>query len=272
MLLKNGMFLLFILSFFNLLVHADANIAQNMDGELMIEILAKLKRGENIIFTKYGDGEYLCMMEHPGTNIDGDARHPDLGKALRNALLSLSQKPNTYIGRWHDGEQYRHIGIACDTFAREHNVQVPWVNYHLFMNDDTFNVHNYLHAFVDFVQTTHRKKIVIFNGANKRLFHLFKADVFIEIPPRNWSYNYEYWKTLIQSHIEKDCILLIGGGTCAKVLIDDITNSYDCTCIDLGSSFDMLASKKNTRGWQHNYSDEVRYYKDLLPENWESIS
>lgn len=287
------------------LLRANLENSKRMDVGLMVEILDKLRRGENIIFTKYGDGEYLCMSEQPGANIDGDDRHPRLGKALRNALLSLSQKPNAYIGRWHpdnrfdpnvllnfsrkpktyidgfdeiddlcisDQLTYRHVGKGCDAFAQKYNITIPWVNYHLFMNDDDFNKHHYLHAFVEFVQSTHRKKIIVMNGINRRLLYFFKADIFIEIPAKNWSYQYEHWKTLILSHIEKDCILLVGGGTCSKVLIDDVTNMYHCTCIDLGSSFDMLASRKNTRGWRHTYADEVRYYVDLLPANWEMLS
>lgn len=249
-----------------------------MDRNLMVEILKKLKRGENIMFTKYGDGEYLCMAWQKGANVDGDDWHPQLAALLQRALLSLSNKKNSYIGRWHDELEHNAaventtIGSEFDKIAAQSNVKIPWVNYHLFMNDDVFNQYRYMHDFVAFIQRTKRKKIVVANKYNRRLKFLFKAHIFIEIPSRNWSYNYEDWKNLIMQHMKKDAILLIGAGMCSKVLIDDITNVFDCTCIDIGSSFDLLASQKKSRPWRHSYANEVAYYADLLPQNWEMLS
>ena len=107
------------------------------------------------------------------------------------------------------------------------------------------------------------------NAENRRLKAFFRADVFIEIPANNWSFEYEKWLKLVEQHVEENAILLIAGGMCSKVLIDDITNKFDLTFIDLGSSFDLLAGKRNSRGWQHTYQDEVNYYKNLLPSNWD---
>lgn len=56
---------------------------------------------------------------------------------------------------------------------------------------------------------------------------------------------------------------------CSKVLINDITDRYDLTFIDLGSAFDFLGGKVKTRPFKHSYEDYVNYYKDLLPPAWD---
>ncbi len=61
---------------------------------------------------------------------------------------------------------------------------------------------------------------------------------------------------------------MIAGGMCSKVLIDDITNQFDLTFIDLGSGFDLLGSKIKSRPWKHSYEDELTYYKDFIPHGW----
>jgi hypothetical protein len=231
----------------------------------LLKALAKLKRGENIIFTKYGDGEYNCMLGVHGYNVDHDTYHAWLGESLKQALVSLSKKPNTYIGKWWTADVYEY----CNKIAQANNVTIPWVWYHLFMNDDEFTKFNHMYKFVNFMVNTKRKKIVICNSENKRLKDFFRAEVFVEIPAKDWSFDYIAYKQIVESHIVKDAIVLISAGMCSKVLIDDITNERpDVTFIDLGSSFDMLASKKNTRGWHHTYAQELAYYKDFIPERW----
>ena len=231
-----------------------------MDRSYLLEILNKLNNGQNIIFTKYGDGEYLCMKGEVGSNVDADSYHPWLGQMLKKVLISLSQKSNAYIGKWWHAEVYE----FCDQLAWENNITIPWVWYHLFMNDDEALKFDYMRTFVDFIVKTKRKKILICNSMNKKLRDFFKADIYIEIPPRNWSFAYNEWKDKVEKELEKDAIVLISGGLCSKVLIDDITNKCELTCIDLGSSFDLLARQQHTRGWRHSYEEEVKYYQDFL--------
>src|SRR5437762_1950988 len=116
-----------------------------MQASYLLQVVDKLERGENIIFTKYGDGEYLCMIGSSGVNIDHDSYHPWLGNALQKALISLCQKSNTYIGRWHTSDVYNY----CNQVARDNSVTIPWVWYHLFMNDDECFAYNYMYKFAE---------------------------------------------------------------------------------------------------------------------------
>ncbi|MCX5921934.1 MAG: hypothetical protein NTX86_01240 [Candidatus Dependentiae bacterium] len=245
-------------------IHVIANSNDPMNSSYLLNALAQLEQGQNIIFTKYGDGEYNCMIGIKGENCDFDKYHAWLGAALKKALISLSKKNNTYIGRW----WHPSVPNFCNKLAAQHNTTIPWAWYHLFMNDDEFLQFDYMYKFVRFIVKTDRKKILLCNGSNSRLKDFFKADVYIELPSQNWSFQYNQWKNTLEPHLEQNAIVLIGGGLCSKVLIDDITNNYNLTCIDIGSSFDLLGRKKNTRGWKHTYEDEIRYYKDFIPSSW----
>jgi hypothetical protein len=227
----------------------------------------KLENNENIIFTKYGDGEYNCMIGRSGHNSDNDFYHPWLAHALKRSLIGLAKKPNTYIGRWPDVVVPRY----CDGIVKKHSrsLEIPWVSYHLILNHDVFLKHDYMYNFVKLIIHSKKKKILICNHKNARIKDFFRADVFIEIPSTNWSYEYNKWKNIVEKNVENGCIVLISGGMCSKVLINDITDKYNLTFIDLGSGFDLLARKVDSRGWKHTYEDEIKYYKDLLPLNWD---
>lgn len=234
-------------------------------SSLLGDIVQKLEGGQNIIFTKFGDGECACMRGQYGHNCDNDTYHDWLGQALKDALINLSQKPNTYIGRWWSEEVYKY----CDHLAIQKNIIIPWVWYHLFLNDDKNLKFSYMFDFVRFIITTKRKKILLANKLNERLKDFFKVNVFIELPLQNWSFEYKKWKNLLEKEVEKDAVILIAGGMCSKVLIADISDKYDLTFIDIGSSFDLLARKQKSRTCNYSYEDVFNYYKNLLPPDWD---
>ena len=55
-------------------------------------------------------------------------------------------------------------------------------------------------------------------------------------------------KRRLERHVEPEAIILIAGGMCSKVLIDEITNDYDVTFIDLGCSFGHAVPRSQHQG------------------------
>ncbi len=237
----------------------------------LLTLISKMELGENVIFTKYGDGEYQCMIGEQGHNCDYDSYHPWLARELEKALISLCSKPNTYIGKWWTSEQGGTSAVHeyCNTIASRNGVVVPWAWYHLAFNGDEFLDYNYMYQFVKFIINTKRKKILVCNHLNSRMTSFFRADVYVEIPTDSWSFEYSKWKDALEQHLEKDALVLISAGLCSKVLINDITNKHEISCVDLGSSFDWLARRKPSRSQDHIYAQEVEYYKDFFPLGWE---
>jgi hypothetical protein len=125
-----------------------------------------------------------------------------------------------------------------------------------------------MRKFVSFIKNSKRKKIYLCNSTNNRLKEFFNIDEIINIPPRNWSNNYSTIKKEVERVLEKNCILLTSGGLCSKVLINDLTNQYKISCIDLGSGFDFLGSKRMSRDHKHSLQEELNYYIEFIPSIW----
>ena len=48
--------------------------------------IEKIKKKENFSFTRWGDGEWFCVMGVNGQNCDGHKYFPEMRKLLNNAL------------------------------------------------------------------------------------------------------------------------------------------------------------------------------------------
>lgn len=218
-----------------------------------------------ISFTKFGDGEYLCMTTLHGKNSDHDQYHPELAQKLKEALPYLFNHPTCYIGKWTG-----YWGNACvaDYYESLGGYNAKYGHYHTLYNDEEFNKNYNLLDFVKAMQSCQRKKILFTNKNNEPLTRLFRTNIFVEIPMSNWSYNYVEYLSKVIPHLEKNCLLIVGAGMCSKVLAHDLLRMDDSiSYIDIGSGFDMLCGN-NSRGWSHSRESELEYYKSVLPEDW----
>jgi len=251
----------------------------------------KLIKGERVIFTKFGDGEYLCMtLQRIGhTNCDNDRYTYELGIELIKAFCNLcerSDKENIYIGKWHHDEVINFYSNILYDYYIENNKElklIPFVNYHFCQINYNFNKNNNLLEFVKTVKHSNKIKIIISNIQNKKLGIIFNGNYFIEIPNNSWFANGYYNKleeNLINLlNIHNDAIILIAGGLASKVIIANLSNKFqNASFIDIGSSFDILASKIDTRGWgktseefTNSYENQLEYFKEVLPDNYDTI-
>jgi hypothetical protein len=251
----------------------------------------KLSDGEKVIYTKYGDGEYQCMsLQHIGsTNCDKDRYTYELGIELRKSFCNLcdrSEKENIFIGKWHTEEVFKFCCNLLYDYYISNNKElkpVPFVNYHFCQVDYNYNKNNNLLEFVRTIKNANKIKIIISNIRNKKLGLIFNGYYFIEIPENSWFANGYYNKleeNLINLlNVHNDAIVLIAGGLASKVIIANVSSKFEnASFIDIGSSFDILASKIITRAWgkenedfPNNYENQLIYFKDILPENYDNI-
>lgn len=241
------------------------------------DLTHNIKSNVNFNFTKFGDGEYLCMKNKLfGKNCDGDKYHRWLGKSLKRSFINLCKKESSYIGKWHTSEVSDYLSSLV---LNEPDVKnINWVDYHFVMNaspienTSDFNSFNNtkLLDFVKTIQATKRKKIIFSNIDNIKLKELFNADIFIETTKNNWSFDYQKYFNTVEKEITENCILITAAGLCSKVLISDIQEKHKVTCIDIGSGFDLIATGRHSRPWKHSYEDELNYYKSILPKNWKN--
>lgn len=238
------------------------------------KIISLIHANQNPIVTKFGDGEILCMMGISGKNCDKDTYHQWLAQHLSYSLFYLLQRPHTFLGSWPSLQKGRSIvDEFLETWIQKNTdpqtIKAEFVYYNLLSNDDYFNEDKQLYAFVDCLQKTQRKKILICNEANQRLQKLFKTDAYIAIAPQNWSLFYKFFKQKLIDVIEPNAIVIIAGGLCSKVLISDMCQSFDVCFFDIGSGFDFLASKRQSRDHKHTLFAELDYYGPLLPDHWQ---
>lgn len=246
-------------------------------------LIENLKDNKRVIFTKFGDGEYLCMTlkYEYSRNCDGDTYTNILGELLRNAFINLcirSKTENIYIGKWnHTKEPCNFFLDIYYDYLNKNNINiisVPFVDYHFCYPDNNFNKNKNCYNFVKSIQDYNNYKIVISNENNKNLFTIFKCNLYINISNNSW-FTYYYNKLLdklkkILNHYPNSLILM-AGGLATKVLLDEITYLYpNVSFIDIGSGFDILATKQKSRAWgdENNYIKQLEYFKDLLPSNY----
>lgn len=248
------------------------------------DFINKIKNSNRIIFTKFGDGEFNCMNYEKGHNCDGDTYTDNLGDNLKKSFLdlcNLSKNEDIYIGKWHSDENkiIRYYGDLLYNNLIENKtdlIDIPFVDYHLCYNDHlSFGENHDLYNFVKTIQDINKFKIIISNNNNIRLLNIFKGDFYITIPYNSWFANnmYNELYNILYNYLNEnnDAIVILSAGLASKILISNLALKFEnASFIDIGSGFDLLASKKLTRSWSktHSYIDEYNYYKNLLPNDF----
>jgi hypothetical protein len=259
-------------------------------------IVDKLKNNERVIFTKFGDGEYIAMRltDINNHNCDGDIYTYDNGIELRKALCELSDRSsneNIYIGRWITEEiKVFYNGLYYDYLVNNNKEEkyIPWVDFQFVYPDEHIvneNKKRTLFNLVKAIQDAPLLKIVMSNIKNKKHQLIFKSDTFIEISESSWYahglYNDVKNKLIevLDKNKDKKAILLTSIGLCSKILINDMTKMYpNLSAIDIGSAFDILSRKYPTRGWGDGlegfpncYKNQLECFKELLPHNYDEL-
>ena len=252
------------------------------DLDKMVENMRNNKR---VIFTKFGDGEFACMNKEQGENCDGDKYSEKMGEELREAFIILCnlynfKNENVYLGRWHSRMDViiRYYGTLYYEYLINNNKpikDIPYVDYHFCYNYHPFGFKkNNLYDFVKTVKENSKYKILITNENNIKLNDVFGSKFFLKIENKCWynKYNnvYNYLDKILSA--DDNAIVIIAGGLASKILIKDLALKFNNTSfIDIGSGFDLIATKKLSRSWEHGYhtyQDEYEYYKNLLPDNY----
>jgi hypothetical protein len=206
----------------------STNNQEDLSNSFLLTIIEQLKAGENVIFTKFGDGEYNCMIGVKGCNSDQDTYHPWLARELKKSLIGLTEK-GAYIGKWAYGDPAHFYDQLVFPAV------IRWRYYQLLLNYDknpltnSFMEYPYLYKFVEYLSSTTRHKVVICNARNNKLNKLLRSNIYIEMPYNNWSFDYQKWKHKISEVIEKNSIVVIAAGMCSKVLINDLAAEHEAS-------------------------------------------
>ena len=218
-------------------------------------LLEKLKLGERVIFTKFGDGEFECCIYKKGKNCDNDSYHYDLGELLIKSFIILCNTKNTFIGKWHNPNVYNFFSqFVVDK-------PIPFVHYHWLIHHffpEGFE-RNDIIQLIDYIQKTDVKKIVITNNIGiKRMSKFLCASDSFEVKSTNWSFEfYDVLKNVLEI-IPKDepSIVNLAAGLASKPLIALCANERPlASFLDWGSGLDSISRYETTRTYNRNFYD-----------------
>jgi len=135
----------------------------------------KIKNKEYFSLSRYGDGEWLCILGAKGGNSNGCAYTPELRNDLVNSLMI--NDPNYLLGMQRILPQQL---LQADNYLRDHGMRLDWVDSEIFAdslaNGDLFPLIEQLRDI---------RTIVIGNEEWKWNNNLFKPDKWIKVPRAN---------------------------------------------------------------------------------------
>ena len=209
------------------------------------EICKKLIDNENFKFSRWGDGEWGCMMGWAGENRDGNHYSQD----LRDALINVLDSEPDYIM----GLQY---GVIYNDQLREYvfnklfRLNINWVY------GDILHVASEFGMLKQFMDSLKNRNVVII-GAEYYNQLADKIGHHIIIPSSN---SFEFNDSIINSAsvFKQDTVFLVAAAMDSNVIIDRLPDNI--TAIDIGSVLDPYLNHPRAR---YQYKMDVSL-KDLI--------
>lgn len=198
-------------------------------------MLRKLYAGEVFSWSRWGDGEFNCILNVDGQNCDGHKYFPDLGTALKAVLES---KPNYFLGLqelgrniWKGNPEFDRL-IALNTWGSSE------ILHHA-------SAAGRLQEFFEFIE----ENVTVIIVGNDTLMGLPFSFIPVPVPMVNCWESYQSVLAEIESVVDPGSVVLYSAGMMSKVLIHAL-RGRGITQIDTGSVFDPYVGR-NTRQY-HN--------------------
>lgn len=200
-----------------------------------------LTRGEPFAFSRYGDGEWACILGREGQTCDGQPYSPALATDLAQALASAGPNYFAALGPM----AARTLGAPINNWLSQRDLSIDWHSTEVFLQASLDG------ALYPFVEALRKRTLLYVGPAHLRRFavDVLGADAFIEVPGKD---AYSHAPVLLHEidrtvrDVGTDVIGYSAGPT-ANVLIDKFFLGYPAatTQIDFGSVWDVYAGVKS---------------------------
>lgn len=196
---------------------------KNIQSFTFEDMLDNLRQGKNFSYSRFGDGEFACILGKTGCNTDRHTYFPDLGQRLKQILES---SPSYYLGL-----QNLAVRIYNDNEEFQRLVEMNnWV-------DNEIIHHQNGKGRMGELFEAMKDRYVILVG-NETLRNIpFKYEAFVEIPRLNCWLDYERIREELDDLREPGCVILYCASMMSNVLTHSLFN-LAITQIDMGSSLD----------------------------------
>jgi hypothetical protein len=235
---------------------------QNLIDETLNKFTFNIKNTINFSFTKFGDGEFECIIYKTGQNCDGNLYTEKLSEKLENSFINCCLC-GCYIGKWEQNcptiNELIHYRMKLE---EKFNLNPNWTHYDI-LNQNVKHPYNpHLKLFIEELIKSNRKKIYI--GPKKMedsIMSLFRCDSYIEIPEKNAFETYDVFLKKSEDELIKNCIYISTSGFSGRCLTSDLNKiSSDITFLDFGSGLDPFVFKSPTRDHQLQHKNVLDYY------------
>jgi len=211
-------------------------------------MLEKLRKKEPFQYSRWGDGEWQCVLGYEGQNCDGHRYFPSLRMAL---IEVLRDNPKYYMGM--QPKAYRTMDMAIDPWCDVNEVNIDWCNADI-LHDAS--IAGRLDEFLKLLSTgrvfmvSHDR---ICSAINNEVARRFMSDLWIcfDIPLNNCWNIHEGLLHELSEYIgmQRPPVILYCASMMSKVLIHKINQMFGDTItqIDCGSVFDPYAGYATRR-------------------------
>lgn len=203
------------------------------------DILSHLRFGKSFSMSRWGDGEWSCLLGHMGRNCDNHSYDKTLGGRLKQIVLhnppyalAIQPKAINEVLSW-----------EIRSFLQEHEVNREWPNADIIHNASIGGRLDELReVLID-------KRVTIVGRPHLAGWLGGKDKEYIVTPPRNCWLNYAGTLNDCVKSVENGSrIFLFACGMMANVLIDDLYRIYDgITLLDVGSVLEPYVGNCNRR-------------------------
>jgi len=200
-----------------------------------VDIVNNIKKSIPFAFARYGDGEWLNIKKHIGTNCDGNIYYSELGDELKK-IVEVRQD---YIMGAQDYNKFK-LFSSVNEYPNQ-----DWVDADVLHKASADNL---LQPFIDALSTKH---IVYIGNIHQKKLEFINE--FIEIPDKNvWLHRNKLLQSIENTFDGSHKVYCFSAGMATNVFIDILwKNNNKNTYIDVGSVFDPYVGRL-TRKYHHN--------------------
>lgn len=201
------------------------------------ELVSSLHNNKPFTITRWGDGEWNCILGAHGANCDGHIYFPDLSRDLRKVLLNNYPYYHGLLDiALHDGRDVR-----VSAFLYNYRIRVNWYD------GDTLLRASMRGELFPFIHELRQRRILYVGPARLKVLDrkAFHIEEFVTVPLLNC---YDVYDRVLGDTYEavESCrcnTILFSAGMMTKVLADQLYGVFGrkVTMIDCGSMFDIYA-------------------------------
>lgn len=209
------------------------------------KLVGKIENREPFAFSRWGDGEWACILGRPGQNCDGHRYFNDLGTELASVLINT---PRYYLGM--QPKAMFDMGGDISQWLKEMGIFRTWENADVLHDaSKNGNINDFLAA----LDKTNWHLVSSYNELEYAELPIEQRNANIPVPAINaWLLYPEVLQNItkrVSERAHEGDVFLFAAGMMSNVLIDDMYNSYGerYTLIDIGSLFDPFVGRCSRR-------------------------